>query len=330
MEKKNYENGINVLSLFDGCSAAYLALEKAGFKIQNYYSSEIDKHCLAVQNHHYRETPTFHPIGDIKKVNGLNYGTIDAVFGGSPCTQMSSINSIDRSGLEGPDSSLFFEAIRILKEIKSIKNPSEKLYFLIENVASMTTKDKNKITEALTEIFPDTQMYKIDSALVAPAHRRRLYWTNIPNVTIPEPKGKSYQDIIVNGWVDKNKANVLLSTDVTLTNGLRRYYSMNIGNVIFKDKKFASLPKEEKLLRYPAILKESGYNGKKGVKTSDYDFVNDCYRLPSVLERERMMTFSDGYIGSVPNIPKSQQKKILGLSFTVDVVAHILGYLKSI
>ena len=48
--KTTHEKEINVLSLFDGCSAAYVALERAGFKIKNYYSSEIDK--SAIVNSH--------------------------------------------------------------------------------------------------------------------------------------------------------------------------------------------------------------------------------------------------------------------------------------
>ena len=328
MEPKNYENGITVLSLFDGCSAAYLALERAGFKINNYYSSEIDNHCLAVQKHHYGDNPNFHQIGDIRFINPMDYIDVDLIIFGSPCTQLSSVNPKDRSGLDGPDSSLFYNALEILKMISIFKPHYENLYFLMENVASMPTKDKEKITEELRELMPTTEMYKIDSAVIAPAHRRRLYWTNIPNVTIPEPFGRSYQDILVNGYVDKDRANVLLSSDVTQTNGIKRYYSMSIGNIIFKDKEFAELPIAEKLQRYPAILKESGYNSKKGYKQSDYDFVNGCYRLPSVLERERMMTIPDGYVSGVPNIPKSEQKKILGLSFTVDVVSHILGFIK--
>jgi len=329
MNPKPFENGINVLSLFDGCSAAYLALEKAGFKINNYYSSEIDKHCLEVQKHHYGENPNFHQIGDVRFINPIDFLSVDLIIFGSPCTQLSSVNPKDRSGLEGPDSSLFYNALGILKMISIFKPHYEKLYFLMENVASMPLKDKDKITDELKELMPTTQIHKIDSAVIAPAHRRRLYWTNIPNVTIPEPCGKNYQDILVIGFVDRDKANVLLSSDVTQTNGIKRYYSMNIGNIIFKNKEFAELPIAEKLQRYPAILKESGYNSKKGFKTSDYDFLNGCYRLPSVKERERMMTIPDGYVSGVPNIPKSEQKKILGLSFTVDVVSHILSHLKN-
>lgn len=328
MEPKHFENGITVISLFDGCSAAYLALERAGFKINTYYSSEIDKHCLAVQNHHYKGNSNFHQIGDVRNVNGTDYLDVDLVIFGSPCTQLSSVNPIDRTGLDGPDSSLFYDALRIIKGIYAFQPSNKKLYFLMENVASMTSKDRDKITDELKEIFPELQVLKIDSAIMAPAHRRRLYWTNIPNVSIPEPCGKSYQDIVVNGYVDKDKANVLLSSDVTQTNGIRRYYSMNIGNIIFKDKDFANLPIAQKLQRYPAILKESGYNSKKGFNTSEYHFVNGCYRLPSALERERMMTIPEGHVSGVPNIPKSEQKKILGLCFTVDVIAHLLGFLR--
>ena len=329
METKNYENGINVLSLFDGCSAAYLALERAGFKINNYCSSEIDKHCIAVQNYHYSGNTNFHQIGDVRRINAMNYLDVDLVIFGSPCTQLSSINSKDRSGLEGPDSSLFFDALRILNQINIFQYSNKKLYFLMENVASMTNKDRDKITNELREIFPDLQLLKIDSALVAPAHRRRLYWTNIPNVTVPLANGKSYQDILVNGYVDREKANVLLSGDVTLTSGINRHYDMNMGNIIFKDKEFAELSTDEKLLRYPDILKESGYISKKGLIKSQYDFPNGCYRVPSVLERERMMTFPDGYINDVMNVQKSEKKKILGLSFTVDIVVHLLTFLKN-
>jgi site-specific DNA-cytosine methylase len=327
---KNYEDGITVLSLFDGCSAAYLALKKAGFKIKDYYSCENDKNAIAVQNYHYSGKTNFHQIGDIRDLvfSSHHYYHIDLIIMGSPCTQLSSVNTKDRSGLAGPDSKLFYDAIKIMKEIAAF-HTSKKLYFLAENVASMSNANKDTITESLKGIFPDSKMLKIDSALVAPAHRRRLYWTNMPNVSVPISNGKKYQDIIVNGFVDKEKANVLLSSNLTSTNGIRRYYSMNIGNIIFKDKAFAQLSTEQKLLQYPLILKESGYNGKLRLKSSKYDFLNGCYRLPSVLERERLMTIPDGYVSDVPNVSKTEKNKILGLSFTVDVIMHLLKSINS-
>jgi site-specific DNA-cytosine methylase len=321
--------GINVLSLFDGISCAKLALERAGIKINKYYSSEIDKSALAIQKHHYAKDKNFIQLGDVKDINGIDLSDeIDLVVFGSPCTNLSSINPIDRRGLEGTESKLFYEALRILTEIRVSKPASKKLYFLMENVASMKANDRDKITEELTRIFYDTQLLKIDSALITPAHRRRLYWTNIPNVSVPESINVKYSDILENGYVDKDKANVLLSGNVTLTNGIFRYFKMNIGNIIYKDESFARLSKEEKLLKYPAILEASGYFGKSGSNPDELDFPNGCYRHPSIKEYSRLMTVLDNYVDGVPKISKTDKLKVLGLAFSVDVVAHLFKGLK--
>ena len=315
---------ITVLSLFDGCSAAFLALERAGYTIKKYYSSEIDKNVLAVQNHHYSADTRFHQVGDVRTAWEPDFFDVDLIIMGSPCTQLSSVNPKDRSGLEGKDSKLFYDALKLVQRI-AVFHSSPKLYFLAENVASMSKANRNTMTEALKQIFPDIRLLKIDSALVAPAHRRRLYWTNIPTASVPKPTGKKFQDVLVNGFTEKEKANVLLSGNVTATNGIFRHYKMNMGNVIFKDKDFARLPTEEKLHRYSAILKESTYNGSARGNKDEYAFPNGCYRSPSVLERERLMTFPDGYISGIPCVSRTEKNKILGLSFTVDVIAHLLG-----
>ncbi len=317
--------GINVLSLFDGVSTAYIALERAGIKINNYYSSEIDKSALMVQNHHYSANTKFHQIGDVRDVKGNDYLDCGLVILASPCTQLSSVNPKDRSGLEGPDSKLFYEAVRILKEIYSLKEPNKNLYVVAENVASMSRENRNIITNELKNIFGDSlQMLKIDSALVSPSHRRRLYWTNIPKASIPKPNNTKYQDVLVNGYAGSEKANVILTSSLTLTNGLFRHFKRRISNVIYKDKAFAQLPTKEKLEQYPAILKKSGYIAKASRNKDEYEFLNGCYRLPSILELERLMTFPDGYISNVAGVSRTERMKLVGLSFTADVVAHLL------
>lgn len=323
------QEGINVLSLFDGISCAKLALEKAGIKINKYYSSEICPHALAIQNHHYSGDTNFIQLGDVCKIKGVELSDeIDFIIFGSPCTNLSSINPVDRRGLEGNESKLFYEALRILKEIYEFAPFDKKIYFLMENVWSMSKKDKDEITKELTSVFEDTQLVMINSADVAPANRRRLYWTNIPNVGVPEPIQAKYQDIVVNGYVDREKANVLLGSNITLTNGIFRYHKMNIGNLIYKDKKFAELPTEEKLLAYPNILNNSGYLGKSRSGFGEYDFPNGCYRLPSVLESERLMTIPDGYVSDVPSVSKTNKLKTIGLAMTVDVIVGLVANLK--
>ncbi|WP_264511637.1 DNA cytosine methyltransferase [Flavobacterium sp. N1719] len=323
------QDGINVLSLFDGISCAKLALEKAGIKINKYYSSEICPHALAIQNHHYSGDTNHIQLGDVCKIDAITLSQeIDFIIFGSPCTQLSSVNSKDRSGLEGNESKLFYEALRILKDIYVFAPVRKKIYFLMENVASMYKKDKDNITKELTSIFDDTKLVMINSADIAPANRRRLYWTNIPNVGIPEPKDIKYQDIVVNGYVDKEKANVLLGSNITLTNGIFRYYKMNIGNLVYKDQEFANSTTEEKLLTYPLILKQSKYLGKSRSGFGEYDFPNGCYRLPSILECERLMTIPDGYVSNVTNVSKTNRLKAIGLAMTVDVIAGLVANLK--
>ncbi|MGE8340944.1 MAG: DNA cytosine methyltransferase [Flavobacterium sp.] len=323
------QEGINVLSLFDGISCAKLALEKAGIKINKYYSSEICPHALAIQNYHYSGDTNFIQLGDVCKIEGIDLANeIDLVIFGSPCTNLSSINPVDRRGLEGTESKLFYEAKRIIRDIYIFAPTNKKLYFLMENVASMTAKDRDAITSELYEIFPDVKLVKINSADVSPANRRRLYWTNIPNVGIPKSSQIKYQDIVVNGYVDKEKANVLLGTNVTLTNGIFRYYKMNIGNIIYKYKEFAEQSTEQKLVEYPFILHNSGYIGKSRSGFDEYDFPNGCYRLPTVLESERLMTIPDGYVSDVPNISKTNKLKAIGLAMTVDVITGLVENLK--
>lgn len=61
MNKEN--EGINVLSLFDGMSCGMIALERAGIKVKNYYASEIDKHAIKVSKANY---PNIIQLGDVQ------------------------------------------------------------------------------------------------------------------------------------------------------------------------------------------------------------------------------------------------------------------------
>lgn len=110
------------------------------------------------------------------------------IIGGSPCQDLSRAK-VDGKGLQWERSGLFFEFVRLLKEVKP-------KYFLLENVASMKNSDKEIITNTLKEIFPDTECHLINSALVSAQNRKRYYWTNIPNIVQPEDKNILLQDVL--------------------------------------------------------------------------------------------------------------------------------------
>ena len=64
----------------------------------------------------------------------------------------------------------------------------------MKTISVYTKNIKNFISEQLA-VYP----IMINSALVSAQNRKRLYWTNIPNVTQPEDKGILVEDIIIRG-----------------------------------------------------------------------------------------------------------------------------------
>ena len=153
-----------VLSLFDGMSCGQLALQRAGFKVDIYLASEIDKYGKQVTRKNFPRTIQ---LGDVCDIKGENLPPIDILLGGSPCQGFSFAGK--QLNFEDPRSALFFEYVRILKETKP-------KYFLLENVR-MKKEYQNIISEHL-----GVEPVMINSALVSAQNRVRLYWTNIPGI----------------------------------------------------------------------------------------------------------------------------------------------------
>jgi len=173
---------MKVLSLFDGMSCGRIALERAGIKVDSYFASEIDKHAIQVSKANY---PDIFHIGDVTKIKaGLLNPIPDLVIGGSPCQTLSVAG--DGSGFDGK-SGLFFEYVRILREVKEM-NPNVK--FLLENV-KMKKEWKDIISKEL-----GVEPLEINSNLVSAQNRKRLYWTNIIGITQPVDKGIYLKDIL--------------------------------------------------------------------------------------------------------------------------------------
>ena len=189
-------NKIKVLSLFDGISCGYLALERAKIPIESYHAYEIDKYAIQVSKTRF---PQIQHFGDVRGADFSCHKNIDLLIGGSPCQDLS-IAKQDRKGLGGERSGLFWEYVRALKEL----NPK---YFLLENVASMSKADKETITEIM-----GVEPILINSALISAQQRKRLYWTNIPGVIQPKDKGIKLADIIENGLTDRLKARAVTSS----------------------------------------------------------------------------------------------------------------------
>ena len=178
---------MKVLSLFDGMSCGQIALNRLGIKVDKYYASEIDKYAIQVTQANFPETIQ---IGDVCDIKAEDYQDVDLIMAGSPCQGFSFAGK--QLAFDDPRSALFFEFIRLLKEIKP-------KYFLLENV-KMKKEYLQVISERVSACYPEIpfgiEPIFINSSLVSAQNRQRYYWTNIPNITQPKERGIVLRDIL--------------------------------------------------------------------------------------------------------------------------------------
>jgi len=178
---------MKVLSLFDGMSCGRIALDRLGIPVEKYYASEIDKYAIQVSQANY---PDIIQVGDICDLDPKDYMDVDLMLAGSPCQGFSFAGK--QLAFDDPRSALFFEFIRLLKEIKP-------KYFLLENVR-MKKEFLQVISEQVSDCYPEIpfgiEPIFINSSLLSAQSRQRYYWTNIPNVQQPEDKGIVLRDIL--------------------------------------------------------------------------------------------------------------------------------------
>jgi DNA (cytosine-5)-methyltransferase 3A len=341
---------MRVLSLFDGISCARVAL---GNRVTTYYASEVDKNAIKIAIKNFPDTQH---VGDVRSIKGEDYPNIDLLIGGSPCQDLS-IAKKGRKGLEGDRSGLFWEYVRIKKEI----NPK---YFVLENVASMPKADRDIITKEM-----GVEPILINASLVSAQSRKRLFWTNLPT-TQPEDRGILLKDILQpDGEVDERmvvngKSFCLTATyshantsEAGIKNSVERKQRTLVRGAsirgrqqegkwvnqldVRKDDKASALTttmsSKLALVKIGHIGNSdaqanrvyspegksstlSANGGGLGAKTGLYDV--GCIRKLTPIECERLQGLPDNY---TEGIAMTNRYKCLGNAFSVEVVKHILS-----
>lgn len=140
-------------SLFDGSGGFPLAAIFCGIK--PIWSSEVEPFPIRVTQ---KNLPQVKHLGDIKDIDGSEIEPVDIITFGSPCQDLSIAGK--RAGLEGEKSNLFYEAIRVIKEMRCKTNGKYPRYLLWENVPGAFSSNKGEdfrcVLEEITRIKDST------------------------------------------------------------------------------------------------------------------------------------------------------------------------------
>jgi len=278
-----------VLDLFSGMACGYEALKRAGVQVTEYYASEIDKHAIkiAMKNH-----SGIVQLGDINNLysgeelttcndKSLDFSLIlpieidkpELIIGGSPCQGFSFAGK--QLAFDDPRSKLFFKFVEIINYYKP-------KYFLLENV-----RMKKEYQDAISNLL-GVEPISINSALVSAQTRRRLYWTNIPNITQPEDKHISICDIVESP-----------------------------GKIVAKRGRYDC---NGKVVQNYEPRMDNKSNCLTTVAKDNLVFDGSNYRNLTPIEAEKLQTLKEGY---TEGVSPSQRLKMLGNGWTIDVIAHI-------
>lgn len=141
MEQQN-KNTLTLGSLFDGSGGFPLGGVLAG--ITPIWSSEIEPFPIRVTTARF---PNMKHYGDISTIDGSELEPVDIISFGSPCQNLSVAGK--REGLDGDRSSLFYEAIRIVKEMREATNGKYPRYIVWENVPGAFSSNKGEDFKAV-------------------------------------------------------------------------------------------------------------------------------------------------------------------------------------
>jgi DNA (cytosine-5)-methyltransferase 1 len=158
---------INQLDLFSGIGGFHLGFERAGYKVNSFFS-EIDPHAIAVYKHKF---PKSTYVGSVTDVRGADLPRIDLITFGSPCQDFSLAGK--RKGMDGDRSSLILEAIRLIGECRP-------RVFVWENVKGTFSSNSGEDFAAILQAFANIGGYRLEWQLLntswfLPQNRERIY-----------------------------------------------------------------------------------------------------------------------------------------------------------
>jgi DNA (cytosine-5)-methyltransferase 1 len=359
---------MRVLSLFDGMSCGQQALERIGLKVDTYFASEIDKYAIQVTMANYPNTIQLGSVVNVNgyelpKIDLLIGGSPCQSFSfagkrkGMSTKDEQEILTLDHylqlksEGYEFEGQSyLFWEYMRLLHEVKP-------KYFLLENVM-MGEKWEKVLSKAI-----GVNAIEINSSLVSAQNRRRLYWTNIGMesgglfgdlesiIKQPKDKGILLKDILESdvdekyflsdkmiSWLDRHS--IKMGIEIKKLNENQKSSCLTSSAQTKQNLSTDYIIQNRQVVQLNPSLESGGvqpyqqnrvYDAEGISPALDLDsarksvYINSQIRRLTPVECERLQTVKDNYTNHVSD---SQRYRMLGNGWTVDVIAHIFGYIK--
>lgn len=134
---------LKIASLFAGIGGIDLGFEYAGAK--SVWANEIDKYCAITFNANHKNTKLI--VDDICNINGKDIPKVDILTGGFPCQPFSIAGY--RKGFEDDRGNMFFQIMRIVKEMEENDNKPRVLF--LENVKNLKTHDNGNTFKVIKE-----------------------------------------------------------------------------------------------------------------------------------------------------------------------------------
>lgn len=230
--------------------------------------------------------------------------SIKLLIGGSPCTYWSILQTSGRRETvnEGLGWELFKNYLIAIEKFK----PD---FFLYENNMSASQGIKSSIAEALgVGRNPDVRFTPINSALVSAQKRNRFYVTNFGDISQPEDRHISFQDIKETDYeyIKQFKVNRTPSRERMWNNGERKTTTLfTCANITHADKAFTLTTNQDRAPNAGLI-----------------EFEDFC-RYLTTRELEQLQTMPIGYTKA---LTRKQAEKALGNGWTAEVIIHLLNH----
>ena len=303
------------LDLFSGIGGFSLGFQRAGWKFDKHYFSEINPYAIKIYQRHF---PDAVPIGSITGIKPEELGQVGLITFGFPCQDLSVAGS--QSGFEGKRSVLFFEAIRLIQYLK----PS---IFIFENVEGLFSSNEGKDFETVLRTIADLGVYDcewqlVNTAWLLPQNRERVYF-------IGHLGGKSFPKVFPitssgREHIEKNKKARKEVSQCLTTRGAKSrqgadYTWVRVAAVL--------TPNRKEKRQNGRQVKEFG-EPSFTLTTQDRHGITDGEEIREMtpIEWSRLQGFPDDWCDGVSD---SQKYHALGNAVTVDVVEYIARRLKA-